>query len=114
MANCLLYCVRYDDTLVWTNTEDHSSRIIVVNIKHIPYVTSPLANLMNGDLKIPCEKIAIVYRKPIQYSWQIGQKNETEVIRQFARTVEQKLSKSFLVENSLLQHINLIAAIPSV
>ena len=60
MANCLLYCVRYEDTIVWTHSENPTWRIILVNIQNIPYVNSPLMHHIGGKT---CEKLAFIYRK---------------------------------------------------
>ena len=60
MANCLLYCVRYDDTIVWTHSENPTWRIILVNIQNIPYVNSPLMHHIGGK---SCEKLAFIYKK---------------------------------------------------
>ena len=62
MANCLLYCVRYDDTIVWTHSENPTWRIILVNIQNIPYVNSPLMHHIGGKT---CEKLAFIYKKYI-------------------------------------------------
>ena len=59
MANCLLYCVRYDDTTLWTHSENPTWRIILVNTKHIPEVQKVH---IGGKT---CDKLAFIYKKSI-------------------------------------------------
>ena len=59
VANCLLYCVRYDDTIVWTHSENPTWRILVVNTKHIPTIQKVH---IGGKT---CDKLAFIYRRSI-------------------------------------------------
>ena len=59
VANCLLYCVRYDDTIVWTHSENPTWRILLVNTKHIPTIQKVH---IGGKT---CDKLAFIYKKSI-------------------------------------------------
>ena len=116
LANCLLYCVRYDDTEIWTNTQNTSHRIISVNIKHIPYVTSPLMFLSREGRKLPCEKLAIIYRKPSERQAQADEQDDGNGGVISGSPVNQrirKISRSISIENNLMQQINLLAVVPA-
>merc|ERR1712156_394394 len=61
LANCLLYCVRNETTLLWTSPDQPSYRILVLDTIRSLHAQATLATI--GDEKIPCTKLAMLYTK---------------------------------------------------
>ena len=121
MSNCLLYSVRYyDETTIWTNPQESSHRIMVINTLNIPYSPNPIAQLTlnGGKKKVNCTKLAMLYTKPKEDSEGTGKASEDSTT-QFKGQVEKsgimlqrKMSQSLFYERQLLQKVNMIAVIP--
>ena len=66
VSTCLLYCSRYEDTEVYQNPADPRHRILVINLRHFPYIEFPFGEIPTGtssEKRIPCKRLAIVYVK---------------------------------------------------
>lgn len=129
VANCLLYCVRYDDTTVWTHSENPTWRIILVNTKHIPEVQKVH---IGGKT---CDKLAFIYKKSIPRQQIINTPGSSpnqftgSPTNQVTGAVEamemrirsgsgtykrtRKISQSVSMEHKMVRQINLIAVLPA-
>jgi len=109
LSNSMLYGVQNDDTLIWTNNSDRSHRILVVNVKNLPYSICPLAYIGQGPDKKVCEKLALIYSKPALETTS-SQANHTvqnqPLSRKMSRTV------SYNAEKHLISEINMVAVVP--
>lgn len=80
LSTTLLYCGRYEDTVVYQNPVDDRQRILQVNLDHFPYIELPFAHLKTHHTNrtssmIPCRKLAIVYFKLNPIPMQAGTNN---------------------------------------
>ena len=105
----MLYCVRYEDTIIWTNDADRSHRILVVNVKNLPYSICPLAYVGQGSSRKACEKLALIYSKPQETEPRIA--NASNAVDQpMSRKLSRSVSMHF--ERNLISQINMLAVVP--
>ena len=108
LSNSMLYGVQNNDTAIWTNDSDRSYRILVVNVKNLPYSICPLAYIGHGPAKKVCEKLALIYSKPMENTASgtnyMGQNQPLS--RKMSRTV------SYNAEKHLISEINMVAVVP--
>ena len=66
--------------------------------------------------KLPCEKLAIIYRKPSERQTQAEEQDDGNGGVISGSPVNQrirKISRSISIENNLMQQINLLAVVPA-
>lgn len=105
LANCLLFCGRYEDTEILQNPKDHSQRILLVNLRNLPHMSLPLAEI--GPTKRPCHRIAMIYRKR-----DAGKHSAAAHSSSRPRSLTRKISASMAIEKTLLNQIHMIAVVP--
>ena len=139
LSTGLLYCGRYDDTLLIQNPRNQRQRILVVNLKHFPYIDVPFGEIpgSSGAQVVQCSKIAIVYIKlseelvsaddrSFQSEDGTGKgledlaKDEEELSRTDESVVTpsrgryRKISHCIALEREMLSKIHFVAVLPTV
>ena len=103
MANCLLFCGRYEDTEILQNPENNQQRMLLINAEHFPNIRLPVGELSDG---ISCRRLAMIY-----YKRQEMEKPPTA--KSFAKNPTRKISASLALEKKMLAHIHLVAVAPA-
>ena len=112
LANCLLYCVRSETTLLWTNPNQPTYRILVLDAMNSPYAQSTLAHI-GEKKKIPCTKLAMVYTKQPDDASQLDGAPLAKTKNPVGQKIMQrKLSSNLLHEKRLLKALDMVAVIP--
>jgi len=114
LANCLLYCVRYEDTtFLWTNPDRPTYRILVLDATSSLHAQETLARI--GDKKIPCTKLAMVYNKPQEPagSLNVPSPSKVQLSSSPADMMQRRLGNNRLFEYKLMNALDMVAVIPA-
>jgi hypothetical protein len=115
LATALLYCGRYEDTVILQSAAHDTHRLIIIDLSHYAGIELPIGHLPAPDDDVAaCARIGILYFKrpdgedlpPVH-----APANELKV-PQATKSVARKISASLALERKMLSIVDVFAVLP--
>ena len=105
LATCLLYCSRYEDTLVSVSPQYEDMRMMKINLQNIPGSDPPVGSTVSG---VACSHLAILYH----WSCPRSPPSTSSLLPPQRNSASRKISASLALERKMLSIVDVFAVIP--